>query len=357
MPPRVWILLPLLTAPPLVWAQKPAVMPLLPAANWRLISKQDVGLDTVRQWGGDPIIEQEYGVKYVELRTYRVDDVVAEALAEQASDASAAFGLLTYYQTEAMRSEKGTELTLIGPEGALMARGPFFVRIRRPTSGELSENNFLALPIFIGGTRGPVGSPAALPAPIPESGLVPHSEKYLLGLEAARRILPNFRTDLIGFAQGAEVQVGDYIVNKDRSRVVAISYPTPQIARIRFGAMQQFLAVNQDQGPGSLYGRRQGSFVFLVLNSSSSANANRLLEEFRVSQHLSWDQRYPGSKPITLQVVELLLANIALILILISCAVLGGILIFLSRLAAAKWFPDSAWGHPDDGTITTLRLN
>jgi hypothetical protein len=188
-------------------------------------------------------------------------------------------------------------------------------------------------------------------------GLIPGSEKYLLGLEAARRVLPSFRSDLIGFSQGAEVQVGAYADGKARLTLLAITYPTPQIARTRYGAMEKLLEVNQERGIGSIYGRRQGSFVFLVLNSDSAAHAGNLLDEFKVTGHISWDERYPGVQPLTLQLLKLILANVLLVVIVVGLAVAAGVLIVLSRRVTAKWFPHSSWGHPDEETIIRLNLS
>ncbi len=345
--------------PSVAWSEQPSVIPLVPAANWRLQDSQALELGTIRKWGGDPVVEREYGVKAAELRTYRLNEKATQALLEEAPDTSAAYGLLTYYSTETMTPEKGMELTVSGPAGAFMVRGRFFVRVIRPAApgAELSDNDFRALLIFVGGTGRRSEGPGSLPIPMPAQGLVPGSEKYLLGLEAARRVLPGFRTDLIGFSQGAECQVASYLRANGRVSVIAINYPTPQIARVRFGAMERFLDLNQDRGKTSLYGRRQGSYVFLVSDAESPAAANSLMDEFKVTASISWDRPYPGDKPFALQVVELFLANVALTLILVGGAIVGGILIFLSRKIAAKWFPQSAWGHPDEGSIIRLNLS
>ncbi len=340
-------------------AQKNLVTPLVPAASWRLVNSQALDLNRVRQWSGDPVIEREYGVKSVEVRACRLDDTVAEVIEEQASDVTAAYGLLTFYQTEMMTPEKGMELTLSGPDGALMARGRFFIRVPRPRApgSQLTDDNFRALLIFVGGTRPSSDALASLPAALPEAGLVPGSEKYVLGPEAARRVLPTFRTDLIGFSQGAEVHAGAYLSGKGRATVLAVTYPTPQIARVRFGAMERFLGINQDHGLGSIYGRRRGSFVFLVLNGDSPALATRLMDQFKVSQSVTLNERYPGDESVWVQMAKLVLANLALVGILVGLAILGGVLIFLFRRLAAMWFPHSSWANPSEGTIIRLHLS
>src|SRR5437763_411267 len=244
-------------------ARNSTVIPLVPAANWRLVGSQNLDVSAVSRWGGDPAIEREYGVKSVQYRTYQLADKLASAVEvvdvtlEEASDPSAAYGLLTYYQTERMSPAKGVELAVTSPEGALMARGAVFIRFDRVAGVRLSDDALRAILILVGGTRPSASAMAALPPPLPVSGLVPGSMKYLLGPEAARRVLPSFNTDLIGFEQGAEVEVADYQVGSIAANptagskakpfltlvvtLVAITYPTPQIARERFGIMGKTL--------------------------------------------------------------------------------------------------------------------
>jgi len=347
-----------LAAPLAALAQKAAVVPLVPPASWRLVNSAPLGLDMVGEWGGDPVIEREYGVKSLIRRVYQYDNQAAEALFEEAADASSAYGLLTYYQNEAMIPEKGLELA-VGPAGSIMARGRYFIRVPRPARerSQLSDGEFHSLLAFIAATRPQSEAETSLPAPLPESGRVPGSEKYILGPEAARRILPALPADLIGFSQGAEVKTATYVSGKDRARVVAIAYPTPQIARVRFGAMEHFLSLNQDHGPGSLYGKRRASFVFLFSDAGAQGSASRLMNEFDVSQHVVRNEKYPGDESIAVQLVKLILANLVLVGILAGGATLVGTLIFISRKLAEKWFPESAWARPEEGRIIKLNLS
>jgi len=355
-------------------AQNSTVIPLVPAANWRLVGSQNLDVSAVSRWGGDPAIEREYGVKSIQYRTYQLADKLASAVEvvgvalEEASDPSAAYGLLTYYQTERMSPAKGVELTVTSPEGALMARGAVFIRFDRVAGVRLSDDALRAILILVGGARPSASAMAALPPPLPVPGLVAGSMKYLLGPEAVRHVLPSFNTDLIGFEQGAEVEVADYQVGsiaanptasskaKPFVTLVAITYPTPQIARERFGIMEKTLELNRGRGPQSLYGKRGGSFVFLAMNANSEAAATKLLDQFNVSEQVVRNERYPGNKPVALQMLELILVNLLLVFILVSIALLGGILIALSKRAARKWLPDWEWGSPEGERLTTLNL-
>ena len=47
-------------------------MPLMPAADWRQVDSQPLPASDVSKYGGDPAVEQEYGVKALELRTYQL---------------------------------------------------------------------------------------------------------------------------------------------------------------------------------------------------------------------------------------------------------------------------------------------
>jgi len=344
-------------ARPLACAQKVSVIPLVPAANWRLVAtQQGLAVDEVKNYGGDPAVEREYGVKSFEVRTHQLGGARVQVAVESAADVSAAYGLLTYYQNELMHPEKEIQLTMTGPQGSLMARGRSFIRFLRPAAGSVSENDFRALLIFVGGTRPTRDSLANLPSPLPSLGLIPSSAKYILGPEVARRVLPDFPTDLIGFDQGAEVQVGDYVVGNSRSTMAQVSYPTPQIARLRFAAMNNSLNLNQERGANTRYARREGSFIFLALKSGAKEAAAKLLDQFHVNQQLSWDEKYPGDKTIGQQLFELIVANLLLTVLVAGAGIIGGVLIVLSRRVTAKIFPDLLWGHPEADRLIRLNL-
>jgi hypothetical protein len=357
--------------------QESSVIPLVPAANWRLVSSENLDASAVSRWGGDPAIEREYGVKSIQYRKYQLDDklagveMVGVAL-EEAADASAAYGLLTYYRTEQMSPAKGVDLAVTSPDGAMMARGPVFIRFSKVVGVHLPDDALRALLILVGGARPSANALATLPPPLPNAGLVPGSTKYLLGPEALRHVLPSLGTGLVGFEQGAEIEVARYHApsigaspavgskaqpSQPLVTLAAITYPTPQIARERFRIMGKTLDLNRGREPRSIYGKRSGSFVFLAMNANSEAAATRLLDQFNVTEQVVRNERYPANKSVALQMLELILANLLLVFILVGVAVLGGILFALSKRAARRWFPDWEWGSPDGERLTTLKLN
>jgi len=351
------LLITLSAVPALLCAQNVSVIPLVPAADWRLVTtQQELGVDEIKTYGGDPAVELEYGVKSFEARTYQLGRIRAQVVLETASDVSAAYGLFTYYQNESLHPEKGIQLAVTGPPVSLMARGRTFIRFLRPKGSQLSEDEFRALMILVGGTRPTSDSLANLPPSLVSSGLIPGTGKYIIGPATARLVLPSFPSDLIGFNQGAEVQVGEYLSGNLRSTMMELSYPTPQIARQRFEEMSRSLALNQDRGANSRYARRQGSFIFIALKSNNKVAATKFLDQFIVNEQLTWDERYPGDKTIGRQLFELIVGNAFLTLVLAGSGIAGGLLIVLSRRVTARFFPAWEWGHPESDRLIRLNL-
>jgi hypothetical protein len=333
------------------------VVHLLPTEQWQFAGKTPLTLSQIADYGADVSVDRDFGVHTITLRQYQLAGRHASVLVEESPDASASYGLLLYYQTAAMRPLGMLPYTLIGPDAALLARGPYFMRIRRPQSPPLSESQFISLIVSAGGTGAYLPSMAGLPHLLPANGLVPGSEKYAFNSSISSRIVPELPAELVGYDRGAEIQVGSYGAGKKRMRLVAIAYPTPQMAGQQFTVIEKALRLNEPTIGHNVYGRKQGSFVLLVLDSADEAAANAMLGRFKLEESVTWNQRYPGSGPVVLQVVNLLLANAILVGILLAFAIVGGILIFITKQLTVKWFPNSGFAQATEGRLTRLNLN
>lgn len=321
--------------------------------KWQVESSETADMNKARQWGVEPSVDREYGVESVEIRTYREGKKVARAIVERAPDPSSAYGLFTFYQNESMTPVKGMRLTVMSPEQGYMARGTVFVRVLRPA--KMSDEDFRALLLSIGGASPPTRAMALLPPPLPLKGIVPGSEKYVLGPLAASRAIPSIRADKVGFEQGAELQTAAYVVDGYRVNFFLISYPTSRIADLRYHNLTEFLNASPGRVPGRLYGELKGTYLLLVQNAPSRQVANKLMDRLTVSQELSWNEPAPGS-PITVQLFHLILGNMLLVLILIGMALVAGVLVFVARRLAAKWFPHSEWAQAYEDSVIRLNL-
>jgi hypothetical protein len=97
--------------------------------------------------------------------------------------------------------------------------------------------------------------------------------------------------------------------------------------------------------------------VFLVLAAGNAGTASALMDQFQVTEGVSWDQRYNSERSFTMQLVHMILAIMLLTVLLIGACVLAGVFFFLSRRFAARFFPNSQWGHSDDDQLIRLNLN
>ena len=331
---------------------KPTIVTLVPTATWKMTSSQPADAATVAHWGIDTAIEHEYGISSFTERKYEFDNHVATALVEQAPDASSAWGLLTFYRTAAMMDVPGLPLSLSGPDGALLARGRYFIRVSRPANYPLAQSDYRALLRAIGGSPPASRALQDLPPALPFRGMVRGSEKYLLGPVAAERLLPSVPASLIGFDRSAEVQLAQYSTGSSSPlTLVAIAYPTPQIAMQAFDTIRNGLAAKPD-----LDCRREDTYVFVAMNAPSRQAAAHFLDEFKVAKTMSQDQSYPSDRSTALQLVNLVLANFILIVALLVFSLIGGLLVFASKRLARRWFANSMWVEGEDGGIIVLRL-
>lgn len=336
-------------------AQRTTMLNLAQMPQWQIAKSQNVSLSDVQNWGVEPAVDKEYGVKKIEIRTYRKGNQSIKVLVEKLPDASSAYGLLTFYQNESMQPELGMKLTMIGPKQALMARGIFFVRVQRPVKPKMSDPAFRSALIDIAGATPSANDMTMLPPSLPAKGLVVGSVKYILGPVASKQALPSLPADLVGYQQGAELESGVYGRNGHQATLILISYPTPQIAHLHYEAMVKKLGMNQKTGPGAIFGKMKGTYVLLVQHAESKSVASRVLDKLTVKQQFSWDQPPPG-KPMAVQMVHLILGNIFLVIILGLLAIIAGVLLVFSRRIAAKIFPHSDWARAYEDSIIRLNL-
>lgn len=334
-------------------AQRTTIVNLASLPEWQVQKSENVSLNDVRQWGVQPPVDREYGVKKVEIRTYVKGHQTIKTVVEKMPDPSSAYGLLTFYHNEKMKAGKGMKLALIGPEQGLMARGAFFVRAIRPP--KMSEDDFRSALIAIAGASPSANSMALLPPSLPSLGIIPGSHIYILGPLAMQQALPTLPANLVGFQMGAELQSAAYRLNGKPVTLIFISYPTSAIARKQFAAFEKSLDANHKSGTGAIYGRLKRSYVLLVQDAQTKEVATRLMNRLKIEQQVSWDQPPPG-KPVTVQMFHLIVGNIILVLLLVGMAVLAGVLLVASRRIAAHWFPHSDWARGYEDSIIRLNL-
>lgn len=357
---RLWpCILLLLAAIPLAASEKSVIMPVLPAPTWTLKSEEKLSLQDLVRFGDQAAVDAELGVTSAGERVYATRDIQASVVFEEAADPSSAYALYTLYQTTGFAPVPGVQMAAVVPKYALMARGRYLFRVLRDSSPGMTDADLRSLLIAIGGAQLSMENLQSLPQTLPQRGLEPGSEKYLLGPQSAKLTLPSFPVNLIGFEDGVEAHFGEYVIGGNRVKLLEIDYPTPQIAASRFQTMAKALGIIQGAQPSSsatIYGRQHGSLAMLVLGAPSEMAAEAFLGHFKTRQIVTEAPEYPHKDNFALQMVELVLANGELVLILIVFSILCGVLIFLTKQLIMKLFPKSNLIRADDDILIRLNL-
>jgi len=333
---------------------KPTVVTIIPNLDWQLESSVTVDPSVLAQWGGDAAIEREYGVKTLTARTYGFGGHTADVLMEEASDPSAAYGLWTFYRTPEMNPVRGALLTVASPGKALLVRAAMFIRISLNPQETLPEAEDRALIKSVGGPLPSARAFDQLPPSLPSHDLIRGSEKYILGPVAAARELPSFPTDVFGFDEGAEVQTARYSVGGTGAlTLAAIDYPTPQIASDALDSINKALSENSRS---KISVRRRDTYVLMVSNAPSRGVADRFLDQFKVEKVISTDPTVADAGNDVTALMRLLVANGIFIIMLTGLSLAGGVLVFVSKRLARKWFADSILVQGEEGGMILLNL-
>lgn len=183
-------------------------------------------------------------------------------------------------------------------------------------------------------------SPPPLPGYLPKRGLVPRSERYLLGPMSLAMFEPRLQADLSGLDRGSEAQVARYRVGDSEVQLTLISYPTPQMAIVFTRKWEQVpnLAV-----------RRTGPIVALVPEGKAVAGIDRFLNEVNYRPNIMWNEYV--SKHTPQDAAKMILAIATLAGGLIVFAALSGVLFGGSKFLAKKF---GMAGAGDD--FTSLHL-
>ncbi len=332
-------------------------MPVVAPARWALQSVAKVPLNELADFGDELAADKELGASSAETKVYARGNVQVTAIFTEAPDPSSAYALYTLYKQPNMRPVPGVELAVENSRFALITRGRYFIRVVR--SAPLRGQDLKSLLVDIGGARLSPENAESLPPHLPSRGLVPGTERYVLGPTAMKLALPSLPPSLVGFNVGAEVTSGTYLSEGDKLVLVMVSYPTPQIAGLQFKILSQRLGINSTNGANGnrIYGRQQGSYALLVLGAPRAAPAYHLLDQFRVHQIVTQVPAFPRHDKFALQLVELVIANGELIMVIIVFAILGGVLMYLAKRLIMKLFPNSSWIPADEDVLIKLKLS
>ncbi len=202
-----------------------------------------------------------------------------------------------------------------------------------PGETELTQL-YNALPLL---TNGPL--PLLLDE-LPTDGLIPNSERYILGPVSLEHFEPRIAPSIAAFHLGAEGQLAQYQTPKGRLTLAIFAYPTPGIARERY---EEFAKI-----PGAV-AKRAGPMVAVTIQPPDADAAEKVLAQVRYEANVTLNETPPVSAK---QVGGMLMSIFALAGIVLFLCLIGGIGFGTFRVILRKW----GWMAEEDEAMTVLHL-
>ncbi len=310
------------------WRLAPGAWPLLllavSVANAAILPDQ-IGDFTKGQTktlaGPDPALDQEFGVVAGEQAPYISGQKRFTASAWRLHDSTGALALFEAERPAAATPAHLSALYAKTPEGAVAAYGNYVFRF----TGTVPEQKDLEL-LY---AQLPQLDRAPLPALIgnlPQDGLIPNSERYILGPASLARFEPRIAPSLAAFHLDAEAQLGRYRTPKGDLTLVIFNYPTPNMARER---QAEFLKV-----PGTI-AKRSGPLVAVIVQPPDPDAAERVLAKVRYEANLTSNEKVPVNQARAIANLFLNIFTLSGILIALSIIVgigFGGFRLLLRKM-------------------------
>jgi hypothetical protein len=255
----------------------------------------------------DQALWQEYGFQQGEKATYEGGDEKFTVTAWRLQDATGALGAFDWQRPADAVKSSLAELAAQTDDGLLVVHDNYllFFAGYKPDNAEL-----IAL---AAGLKNVDTSPLpTLPGFVPTAGLIPNSERYVLGPAGLAKFAPGISPGTAGFHVSAEAQVARFHTAAGEMTLAVFEYPTQQIARQR---LEDF-----NKTP-NVMAKRSGPLVAAVLAPSSNDAAEALLAQVRYKANLSMDEYVPTKRD---NIGVLVINAFELIgILLIFCAVSG----------------------------------
>ena len=255
----------------------------------------------------DQALYNEYGLDTTEQAEFESADRRFTATAWRLKDSTGAMALFEARRPSGATASKITPLAVQTSDGMIFAYGNYVFQLTGAVPGPADLQ-----PVF---DQLPKLEQSPLPTlmnSLPKEGLIPNSERYILGPVSLDRFQGGIPPSVAAFHLGSEAQSGRYRTSKGTLTLAIFKYPTPNLARVRSEEFQKI--------PG-LIAKRSGPLVAVVLRPPDADAAERVLGQVRYDAQLTWNEKVPGEE--FKQFSGMIL----------SMFVLAGILIFLSTVA------------------------
>lgn len=251
--------------------------------------------------GFDPAVGKELQVQRTDAKTYTAEGATAVVSAVQMTDSTGAYSGWTLKRAtatgEPMRSCAGGNS--LGSNCAvslgrlLFWQGNTLVLIAPSGTHAVSAGSFSDLITSLPKPTGAKGAPPLLPTRLPQTGLVPESQRYAVGPATYAAEGGTVPADLLDFARSPEILTARYVGKAGSGLLTSIFYPTPTIAGEAQHALEKAVR-DRTLSPGMLAGsptvRRSGPIVALVTGDFTRAQAEKLADAVKYNAEITWNK-------------------------------------------------------------------
>lgn len=284
-------------------------------------------------------IYNEYEFDAGETAQYAAGSRKLEITAIRAKDPTGAIGLYEWLKPADAKPAN------VGERGAAAGDATYFqygnyVLIMRGSKpdDEPFEAMLSILPRFEHGAAPP------LLKQMPAEGMVPNSERYVLGPAALAKFAPEIPPSTAGFHLGSEAQIADYTSGGVKLKLALFSYPTPQMARAQADEFNKL---------PNVMAKRSSMLIGVVINPASRDEAENLLAKVRYDGAVTFDQKMPTRRD---NIGDLVLNILLLCGIIIVFAVMAGLMMGGGRALLSKILPGRVADSTEERQIIRLHL-
>ena len=276
----------------------------------------------------DAQLFDEYGFDQAERAVYGDLTVTAWRF----RDVTGAIAGFQYLSPADAKKSDLDKMAVAGPEGSTLVHGNYVLQFagRAPKQEEL--NLFLL--------RAPRYQESPLPTLsgfLPDDGMIPNSERYVLGPVSLDRFAKSIPPSVAGFHLSAEGEYARYRGKNGDLGLLVLSYPVPNLARERAEELRKI--------SGAIV-KRTGPLVAVVPGGANADDAERLLAKVNYDATITVNEIPTHNQAVGLARMILnifVLAGIILCFCLVSGLLFGGFRVLMRRLGH---------GDTEEGMIT-----
>jgi hypothetical protein len=177
---------------------------------------------------------------------------------------------------------------------------------------------------------------------LPTKGLLPRSERYILGPTGLKTQLPEIPASAVNFDFGTEGQMARYRTPAGPVTLALFSYPLPSMARQQLPQFEKITGATA---------KRTGPLVVVVIGPSPAST--KLLDSVNYQGVVAENEK-PPEKPLELKpesAGQMVLAILSLAGLLLAFCLLSGL-----AVGGALWFARRFGYTAAEGSLTTLHL-